>query len=234
MIAMISFDLDGTLVETGGEIAEAANRTLHDFGIAARPQAEIEALIGGGSHVLMRRLLTRIDPAQSLDTEAVLQRFERHYAVTAGTSGRPYPGCAEGLQRLRDDGVPLACVTNKEQRHAERVLEAGGLRDAFVLLVGGDSLAWKKPDRLVLAHVLAALGATPAEAVHVGDSATDLAAARNAGVADWAVSWGYNAGTPIARELPSRLFDSFVALADAVLEERAAGRGEPARRAAFD
>ncbi len=234
MISMISFDLDGTLVETGGEIAEAVNRTLRDFDIDPRPLAEIEALIGGGSHVLMRRLLTHVDPASTLDTETVLHRFEQHYAATAGTTGSPYPGCSEAMQRLRDHGVALACVTNKEQRHAERVLEACGLRDAFQLLVGGDSLAWKKPDGRVLEHVLAKFGVTPEQAVHVGDSATDLAAARNAGIADWAVPWGYNAGTPIAREHPSRLFESFTALVDSVLDNRADSRGEPVRRAMPD
>lgn len=225
MIAVMSFDLDGTLVDTGGEIALAVNHTLVDFGQPARPQAEIEALIGAGAHELMRRLLLRIDPARSLDAEAVLRRFEQHYAETAGTQAQPYPGCVEAMARLGDAGVRLACVTNKEQRHAERVLEATGLRDVFAVLVGGDTLAWKKPDARVLQHVVATLGATPAHAVHVGDSATDLAAARNAGVADWAVPWGYNAGTPIAQEVPSRLFESFAAIADAALAQRLSHHG---------
>lgn len=217
MIAVMSFDLDGTLVDTGGEIAQAVNRTLADFGQPVCPQPEIEALIGAGAHALMRRVLVRVDPMRSMDVDTVLRRFEQHYADTAGTEAKPYPGCADTLARLRAGGVRLACVTNKEQRHAERVLDATGLRDAFEVLIGGDTLPWKKPDARVLQHVIAILGGTPARAIHVGDSSTDLVAARNAGVTDWAVPWGYNAGTPIAQDAPSRLFDSFSAIGDAVL-----------------
>ncbi|MHB1895208.1 MAG: phosphoglycolate phosphatase [Metallibacterium sp.] len=217
MIEVLSFDLDGTLVDTGGEIAGAVNDTLREFDLAPRAQAEIEALIGTGAHELMRHLLARVDPAQHLDRGAVLRAFEQHYAAHAGSAAQPYPGCVETLRQLRAAGVRLACVTNKEQRHAQRVLEATALAPYFELLIGGDTLAWKKPDARVLRHVVAALGSVPAHAAHVGDSQTDLAAARNAGVADWAVPWGYNAGTPIAQAQPTRLFDNFADIAEAAL-----------------
>ncbi len=228
MIEVLSFDLDGTLVDTGGEIAGAVNDTLRDFALAPRAQAEIEALIGAGTRELMHRLLARVDPRQRLHEPAVLRRFEQHYAAHAGAAAQPYPGCVETLRQLRAADVRLACVTNKEQRHAQRVLDATALAPYFELLVGGDTLAWKKPDARVLRHVVAALGSRPAHAAHVGDSQTDLAAARNAGVADWAVPWGYNAGTPIAQAQPTRLFDSFAAIAAAVLAPSAV----PVRRTA--
>lgn len=220
MIEVVSFDLDGTLVDTAGEIVGAVNDTLTDFGQPARPAAEVEALIGAGAHALMRNVLARADAQGVLDHAAMLQRFEQHYATHAGTRAQPYPGCADCLQALRDAGLRLACVTNKEQRHARRVLDACALSQHFELLIGGDTLAWKKPDARVLQHVLAALDSTPAHAVHVGDSAVDIAAARNAGVADWAVPWGYNSGTPIADAQPSRLFDSFAAIRAAALPAR--------------
>ncbi|WP_276967073.1 phosphoglycolate phosphatase [Metallibacterium scheffleri] len=217
MIEVLSFDLDGTLVDTGTEIAAAVNLTLRDFDRAPLAQAAIEALIGAGAHELMRRVLARVDAAQALDHAALMQRFEQHYAAQAGSTAQPYPDCVATLQRLRAAGLRLACVTNKEQRHAQRVLDATALAPYFELLIGGDTLAWKKPDARVLRHVVAALGSRPVHAAHVGDSQTDLAAARNAGVADWAVPWGYNAGTPIAQARPTRLFDSFAAIAAAAL-----------------
>ncbi len=228
MIEVLSFDLDGTLVDTGGEIAAAVNDTLRDFGLAPRAQAEIETLVGAGAHALMRRLLTRVQAPQLPDTAAVLHRFEQHYAAHAGTAARAYPGCADALARLHAAGVRMACVTNKEQRHARRVLEACALAPYFMLLVGGDTLPFKKPDARVLRHVVAALGSVPARAAHVGDSETDLAAARNAGVADWAVPWGYNAGVSVVQARPSRLFGSFADIAEAVLAPSAVS----ARRAA--
>lgn len=220
-IDVVSFDLDGTLVDTAEEIAMAVNRTLADFGRVPHPQSAIEQLIGAGAHELMRRLLQQIDADGALDVTQVLARFDQHYADTAGTLGQPYPGCRETLQSLRDAGVQLACVTNKEMRHARRVLELNQLTDYFELVIGGDSLPCKKPDASVLRHVTAAFDSTPGQVAHVGDSATDVAAARNAGVAAWAVPWGYNAGRPVAEAAPDHLFHSMSEIAQLVRSLRA-------------
>ncbi|HEY0198273.1 MAG TPA: phosphoglycolate phosphatase [Rhodanobacter sp.] len=216
-INAVTFDLDGTLVDTSSEITEAVNRTLADFSMQSRQKSQIEALIGAGAHELMRRLLTTIDPDERVDRAELIARFDQHYADTAGTSGVAYPGAAECLEALRVDGVRLACVTNKELRHARHVLHANGLAGSFELVIGGDSLAWKKPDARVLQYVLKVLGCEPTNAAHVGDSATDLRAARNTGVADWAVPWGYNEGRAVEDDGPSRLFQSLPQIASHVL-----------------
>ena len=219
---LISFDLDGTLVDTASEIAEAANRALESHGIGRRPVAEITLLIGAGTRELMLKLLARCFLEQPalvgrVRQDDVLSSMDEHYAVTTGTLAVPYPGCHEALADIKAIGVQLACVTNKESRHAQRVLEAARLHGYFDLVIGGDSLAEKKPHASVLCHVARQLGVATTRVAHVGDSSIDVQAARNAGVAAWAVPYGYNAGVPVAQAQPDRLFDSLPQVAAHVL-----------------
>ena len=187
-----------------------------------QPIAAITRLIGAGAGELMLGLLREIAAAAgpgaaAIDSEAVLHRFALHYAATAGTACRAYPGATRALERLRSAGLRLACVTNKEERYSRSVLAACAMQGEFDLLIGGDTLAVKKPDGRVLAHVIARLGGARAGTAHVGDSRSDIEAARNAGVAAWAVPYGYNRGEPIANAHPDRLFRDLGEVADHVL-----------------
>lgn len=217
----LSFDLDGTLVDTVGEIAVAANATLASVGLAPRPEAEIRGLIGDGMQVLMQRLLALAraqSHAAALPPDAELvARFGRHYEPLLGSASAPYPGAHAALAALRAHGLRLACVTNKELRFARRLLERHRLDAAFELVVGGDSLPQRKPHAAVLRHVAAGLGVPPAALAHVGDSAVDVAAARAAGVRAWAVPYGYNAGRPIADAQPDAIFADLAAVARAAI-----------------
>jgi phosphoglycolate phosphatase len=229
---LISFDLDGTLVDTAAEIVEAANRALESHGITRRPAAEIEGLIGAGTRELVLKLLARCFMEQpafaaSVRLEAVLASMDEHYAATTGTSALPYAGCAVALTQLKAAGLRLVCVTNKEYRHAVRVLQATHLESYFELVIGGDTLPEKKPHASVLRHVAQRIGVSTSRTAHLGDSAIDVAAARNAGVAAWAVPYGYNAGVPIEQTRPDRVFQSLGQVADHVL----AGRETAATRA---
>lgn len=222
---IISFDLDGTLVDTAAEIAEAANRALESHGIARRPVSEVTVLIGAGTRELMLNLLARAmieQPhlADRVHPDQVLASMDEHYAVTTGTSSVLYPGALEALRALKTAGIKLACVTNKEFRHAERVLCVHRLDAYFDLVVGGDSLRVKKPDPGVLRHVVERLGGSTDRTGHVGDSRVDVDAARNAGVTAWAVPYGYNAGQPIEDAHPEQLFTSLADLAQHVLAGR--------------
>lgn len=222
---LVSFDLDGTLVDTAAEIAEAANRALESHGIARRPVEELVGFIGHGTRELMLQALRRVFAEQpaleaGIALDGVFRSMDEHYAVTTGTSCAPYPGARESLDRLTTAGVQLACVTNKELRHARRVLEVTGLDHYFALTIGGDSLPRKKPDPSVLQHVARTLGSALERVAHVGDSSTDVQAARNAGVAAWAVPYGYNGGAPIADANPERIFPDLLQMAEHVIGGR--------------
>lgn len=219
---VLTFDLDGTLVDTADEIAAAANRTLEDFGLPRQPAAQIAALIGNGTRELMLKLLADVPLEQrprgmESPMQRMLERFDHHYGQIAGTTCRAYPASADALAQLARSGVQLACVTNKELRFAHRVLQATGLDAAFDLVVGGDSLEHKKPHRQVIEHVLRTLGGRPDQAAHVGDSRIDVEAARNAGVAAWVVPYGYNAGAPIEAARPQRIFADLAEVAAHVI-----------------
>src|SRR4051794_34001090 len=108
----VIFDLDGTLVDTAGEIAAALNMTLAELERAPLPQPEVEALIGRGVRVLVERAL-RLARVSGTPLDQAVARFERHYASRVGTQARLYPGVREGLIRLEAAGIPMAVVTNK-------------------------------------------------------------------------------------------------------------------------
>ena len=144
-------------------------------------------------------------------------RSRHRCSVHEAVVGKRSRGCELTLERLLASGVRLACVTNKEEHFARRVLEATKLDGAFELLIGGDTLPHKKPDRKVIDHMLKAMGGQHDAAAHIGDSRTDVETARNAGIAAWAVPYGYNAGVPVEASHPDRLFDSLPEIADHVL-----------------
>jgi len=217
-IELITFDLDGTLVDSAREIAEAANRTLQDFHLPICSTPTITATIGHGTRELMKDLLTLAGADVShIDLDAVMASFARHYNDTTGTDSQLYPGCLQGLQRLHDAGVQMACVTNKEFLFAERVLALSGLTDFFPLLIGGDSLVDKKPNPLVIDHCLQAFSVNKQAAAHVGDSSIDVETAKRAGVKAWALPYGYNRGQAIEASSPDQIFPDINAIADWVL-----------------
>ena len=229
---LVSFDLDGTLVDTAAEIAEAVNRTLADFGLARRSGDAVRRRIGAGTRELLLAVLRDIDAegaaTDRVDRNDALRRFDGHYAATAGTVCRLYPHAADALARLRRGGVLLACVTNKEMRFTAPVLGACGLDRAFDLVVAGDSLPAKKPDASVLRHVMRLLGADPQGTAHVGDSRVDVDAARNAGAAAWWVPYGYHGGQSVEAMAPDRVFAHLGQVADTVLGDAEKRSARPA------
>ena len=199
------FDLDGTLIDTAPEIAEALNRTLAWLGRAPASDAQVRAWIGDGARALVGKALG--EPA----TDAVWEHFAFEYDACCGTSSRLYPGVLDMLERLHARGVLLAVLTNKEAAFAHKLLAAHGITGCFDLLVAGDSLPFKKPDPRVVQHTLQALHLEPGDAAFVGDSVTDVRTARAAGVRAWIVRHGYPAGSFSGDDAPDTFIDGFAA-----------------------
>ncbi len=205
-IEAVIVDLDGTMVDTMGDFAEAINRMLADLQLPAIDAHAIEPMVGKGSENLLRSVLHhvlaqggRTPAATDIDNyyARAWERYQHHYLAINGRYSTVYNGVAQGLRQLRNQGLKMACLTNKPLAFAEPLLKAKGLRDYFDCVFGGDSFERKKPDPLPLLKTCAALGSQPATTVMIGDSSNDAEAARNAGCPIVLVSYGYNHGRPI-------------------------------------
>ena len=176
-MALVMYDLDGTLLDTADEIAQAVNLTLNEFGLESVSVDQVRNWIGHGTGWLMKRAWEEqkgsADAVSDADWDKVMKRFVHHYEATAGTTSTPFPHVLETLRKASDYGVKQAVVTNKERRFADRILEKHGLTDQFDLVICGDSLSVKKPNPAVITHCLNTLGATQGESLFIGDSEID-------------------------------------------------------------
>lgn len=194
-VRAVAFDLDGTLLDTLPDIADAADRMLADLGRATAGQQVVRRFVGNGLARLTKRLLTgEMDGEPPVDSFArALDLFEGYYRETLTRRTRAFPGVEEGLRRFTQQGVKLACITNKAGSFTLPLLEASGLRHFFDVVLSGDSLPKKKPHPLPLLHCAHELKALPAELLVIGDSANDTEAARAAGCPVFCVPYGYSA-----------------------------------------
>ena len=197
-VKLVMFDLDGTLLDTAPQIAEAANRMLVALGKPMLPQAQISTYIGEGVQNLIKRCLTgNLHDEPDAELFARAQPLYYDFYANNATDSQPFPRVITTLQQLQAQGYLLACVTNKPEKFTLPLLEKTGLADFFEIVVSGDTLPKKKPDPLPLLHICQKLSALPAEAVLVGDSETDVQAAHAAGCFVVTVPYGYNQGREI-------------------------------------
>src|SRR5690348_2610342 len=192
-------DLDGTLLDTAQDLAEAANMMLRELGRSELPQEVIQSYIGKGVQRLVKRTLTgHLDgePDPELFRRA-MPMYERDYGITLCHNTRPYPGVLEGLEALYKGGFRLACVTNKAEAFTLPLLRATGLVDYFDIVLSGDSLPRKKPDPLPLLHACDHFRIQTSEMLLIGDSLNDTQAARAAGCHVFCVPYGYNEGRDV-------------------------------------
>lgn len=197
-ISAILLDLDGTLLHSAPELAEAANRMLHELGRPVASQDSLMSYIGNGLSKLVKRALTgdmNAEPDAAL-YERALPVFEKHYDELLLHS-KPYGGVIAGLDAMRAAGYRMGCITNKAARFTGPLLGSSGLAQYFDIVLSGDSLPEKKPHPMPLLHAAGFFGVPAGRVLFIGDSRNDALAARAAGCPVFCVPYGYNHGKPV-------------------------------------
>ena len=216
---MILIDVDGTLVDSVPDLAYCVDEMMKQLGMPVRGEAAVRTWVGNGVERLTRRALIN-----QLDGEPDEALFEKAYPIflelyAANTSKRSvlYPGVREGLDYLKSAGYKLGCVTNKVSQFTLPLLKDLGVHDEFEIIICGDTLAEKKPHPMPLLHAAEFFGVKPENALMVGDSISDVKAARAAGFQIVCMSYGYNHGVDIREANPDAVIDSMAQL-QAILE----------------
>ncbi|MEM7499064.1 MAG: phosphoglycolate phosphatase [Pseudomonadota bacterium] len=215
----VIFDLDGTLVHSAPDIAASTNAMLEALGREALPLAQVIGYVGHGVSPLIARALAATgggaDDASM--RERALGLYREHYRENLAVRTAPYEDVPEVLDALAGRGLRLGLCTNKPEAMTHRLLAALDLARFFSVVVGGDTLAARKPDPAPLLLSLERLGAAPGAALFVGDSDADEGAARQAGVPFAFHTEGYAQG-PTEDYVAEMRFDRWDAFLERVLE----------------
>ncbi len=195
--ALAIFDLDGTLVDSAEDIAEAVNRMREELGGSRVPVGTVLGWVGDGVGHLVETALA--DGGIEVPLAAAMPAFMRHYRDCLLRSPRLFTGVREALGVLHAQGVPMAICTNKPGAMVGPLLDHFGIAGLFALVIGGDTLPVRKPSGEPLRHIAAHFGVDIGQALMVGDSGTDYAAARDAGMPIALVRYGYPRGLDFAQ-----------------------------------
>ena len=211
---MILIDVDGTLVDSVPDLAYCVDEMMKALGREPHGEAKVRDWVGNGVERLTRRALIG-----QLDGEPSDEDFAKGYPIFLelykdNTSKRSclYPGVREGLDYMKSQGYLLGCVTNKDAQFTIPLLKGLGIYDEFGIVVSGDTLPVKKPDPQPLLHAAAHFGVGAEDSLMLGDSKSDVTAARIAGFQIVCMSYGYNHGEDIRNYNPDAVIDSMVEL----------------------
>ena len=186
---IVGFDLDGTLLDTSGDLAAAVNYAIGTVGRPPFPTEAIRPFVGKGAKVMLERALTAsggFDEALLADTLPILlDYYEQNLAIHS----LPYPGLIDAMDALQQAGVKLAICTNKAERFTIPLMHQIGLSERFAAIVGGDTVGVAKPDPAPIHEMITRAGG--GRTIFLGDTINDIAGARNAGIASIAVSFGF-------------------------------------------
>jgi len=185
-IKLIIFDLDGTLVDTSGDITNALNYALKPYGLRDLTVEDTIKMVGEGITRLIEKLLEN-ERIQMRDT--VIKRFLDYYSEHLVDFSTLYPHVRETLEKL--NGYKKAVISNKREYLSTRLLDKLDLLKYFDLVVGSDTTSERKPSAIPVIYVFTKLGVNPDESIIVGDSNYDIEAGKKAGLKTVAVTYGY-------------------------------------------
>jgi phosphoglycolate phosphatase len=214
----VVFDLDGTLVDSAPDLVATLNIIFAREGLPPVPYDTARNLVGGGARSMIQRSLAaegrKLDAAQ---VERLVEDFIEHYAAHIADRSRPFPGLEAALDELAAGGCRFAVCTNKLEWLAVRLLDALALSKRFVAICGADTFGLQKPNPDLLRRTIARAAGEPGQAVMVGDSLSDVATARAAGVPVVAVDYGYTE-TAVSEMGPDRVISALAELPSAVFD----------------
>lgn len=215
---LIMIDVDGTLVDSVPDLAWCVDETMKEIGLPVRGEATVREWVGNGVIRLMERAVANDlnAPHDKALFEKGMPIFNALYAVNNAKRSKLYPGVREGLEYLKSTGIHIGCITNKDERFTLPILRDLGIIDEFEIIISGDTLEKKKPDPLPLLHGAKALGVKPEASMMLGDSKSDVKAARAAGFDIICMSYGYNHGEDIRNYNPDAVIDSMEELRDMI------------------
>ena len=220
---MVLIDVDGTLVDSVPDLAYCVDEMMKALDLPVHGEAKVRNWVGNGVERLVRRAL--VGQLEGEPDEALFQRayplFLDLYAENTSKRSALYPGVKEGVAWLKAQGYRLGCVTNKAARFTLPLLKDLGVHGHFEIIISGDTLPQRKPDPAPLLHAARFFGVEPEQALMIGDSISDVKAARAAGFQIVCMSYGYNHGADIRDFHPDAVVDSMVEIRD-LLQEQAA------------
>jgi len=211
---MVLVDVDGTMVDSVPDLAYCVDEMMAALGLPLRGEPAVRNWVGNGVGRLVRRALTgKLDgePEEALFRRAY-PLFLELYRDNTSKRSRLYPGVPEALNHLGSAGYKLGCVTNKAAQFTEPLLRDLGISDLFAIVVSGDTLPQKKPDPRPLLHAAKFFQVSPQDSLMIGDSVSDVTAARAAGFQIVCMSYGYNHGVDIRDSQPDAVIDSMAEL----------------------
>ena len=213
---MILIDVDGTLVDSVPDLAYCVDEMMKTLDRPVHGEAAVRNWVGNGVERLVRRALVgQLDgEPDDADFEQAYPIFLELYADNTSKRSCLYPGVQEALDYLKDTGYKLGCVTNKAAQFTEPLLADLGIKDYFGILICGDTLAKKKPDPLPLLHAAEHFGVKPENSLMIGDSISDVKAARAAGFVITCMTYGYNHGVDIRESNPDAVMNSMIEIKD--------------------
>ncbi len=211
---MVLIDVDGTLVDSVPDLAFSIDQMLIDLDMPVRGEDKVRLWVGNGLERLVKRAL--IDAMDGDPDEALYQRalplFKSHYTVNNSNRSHLYEGVKQGLDYLRSRAYRMGCVTNKASELTHPLLHDLGIADYFEVIICGDDTPEKKPHPMPLLTAAQRMQVEPQRSLMLGDSCSDVRAARAAGFQIICTSYGYNHGEDIRRYGPDAVIDSMVEL----------------------
>jgi phosphoglycolate phosphatase len=213
---LLIFDLDGTLVDSRLDLANAVNAMRNHLGMSTLTNQVVYTYVGNGAPVLVRRALG--EQATEPELAKGLAFFMEYYAAHDLEYTVLYPGVRESLDRFRDAGKRMAVLTNKPTQMSNHILQGLGVDGHFFRVFGGDSFEHKKPDPIGVETLMREAGVDRTRTMMVGDSAVDVATARHAGIACCGVTYGFQPES-LADPAPELLVDHMEQFADWLLKK---------------